>query len=99
MVRAEHLRAALAVWEYAERSVRHIFGSKMGDPAADRIVDALRDHPAGISRTEISALFGRHMSANQIERALQYLKAHRQATPVQETTGGRPTERWRLAGS
>jgi poly(3-hydroxybutyrate) depolymerase len=86
------------VWEYCERSVRYIFGAKMGDPAADRIVNALRDHPAGMSRTEISALFGRNMSSNQIERALHYLKAHGHASPVQETTGGRPIERWRLTG-
>jgi hypothetical protein len=98
VVRSEHLRAALAVWEYAERSVRHIFGSKMGDPAADRVIDALHDHPAGMTRTEISALFGRNMSSNQIERALHFLKAHGHASPVQETTGGRPVERWRLTG-
>lgn len=99
VVRAEHLQAALAVWEYCEQSVRHIFGAKMGDPAADRIVDALRDHPAGMTRTDISSLFGRHMAGNQIERALAYLKAHGYATPIQETTTGRPTERWQLAGS
>ena len=96
VIRADHLQAALAVWEYCERSVRHIFGEKMGDPIADRIVDALRDHPVGLTRTEISNLFGRHMSGNQIERALQHLKSHGHASPVEEPTGGRSTERWRI---
>src|SRR5439155_3013788 len=32
-----HLRAALAVWSYAEASARRIFGHRLGDPVADRI--------------------------------------------------------------
>jgi hypothetical protein len=32
----------------------------MGDPVADRIADALQHAPDGLTRTEISSLFGRH---------------------------------------
>jgi hypothetical protein len=38
VVGAPHLRAALAVWEYAEASARFIFGEALGDPVADDIL-------------------------------------------------------------
>ncbi len=47
VVRAEHLMAALAVWEYAEQSAKYIFGSALGDPTADAILRALRRAPRG----------------------------------------------------
>jgi DNA replicative helicase MCM subunit Mcm2 (Cdc46/Mcm family) len=41
-VRPQHLRAALALWKYSERSATWIFGTATGDPNADRILSALR---------------------------------------------------------
>src|SRR5262249_23484039 len=43
VVRVEHLQAALAVWEYCERSAVLIFGKRLGDPTADRVLEALRN--------------------------------------------------------
>ncbi|HXN20162.1 MAG TPA: bifunctional DNA primase/polymerase [Candidatus Binatus sp.] len=40
-IRCEHLRAALAVWDYCERSVDTIFGASSGDPEKDKILGAL----------------------------------------------------------
>ena len=40
-IEEEHLRAALALWRYAEQSARFVFGDTTGDPVADRIEDAL----------------------------------------------------------
>jgi hypothetical protein len=37
-----HLRAALAVWEYAERSVQYYFGKSTGNHDADTILSALK---------------------------------------------------------
>ncbi len=37
-----HLRAALATWDYCQRSARHIFGDRTGDADADKILEALR---------------------------------------------------------
>ena len=37
-----HLRAARAVWDYSEASVRYIFGASLGDEVADTILEALR---------------------------------------------------------
>lgn len=52
-VRARHLLAALALWQYAEASAQRIFGSAMGDPVADAVVSALRDHPDGMTGREL----------------------------------------------
>ena len=37
IVGIEHLTAALALWDYAEKSAMAIFGEMSGDPTADRI--------------------------------------------------------------
>ena len=93
-VRAEHLMAALALWEYAERSVAYVFGDAIGDPDADSMLSALRCKPEGMTRTEIRDLFGRHRSAAEIARTLGMLLEHELARRVEQDTGGRPTERW-----
>ena len=71
----------------------------MGDPVADRIASALLDAPDGLTRTEISALFGRHRRSSDIDRALDGLKKDRRAEYIQEATDGRPGERWKLCGT
>jgi len=99
-IRAGHLRAALALWSYADRSVRHIFGTALGDPVADEILRALIVAAGeGTTRTEIANLFGRHKSGAEIGRALDLLRGHGLAISKQERTDGRPTERWFYAGA
>jgi hypothetical protein len=52
VVRPEHLRAALAVWDYAEASARRIFGERIGLSSADVILAALRSRgPGGMTVT------------------------------------------------
>ncbi|MGH7212348.1 MAG: DUF3987 domain-containing protein, partial [Acetobacteraceae bacterium] len=98
-INREHLRAALAVWEYCEASARHIFGELLGDPVADEILDALRrPGKAGMTRTEIRDLFGRHRNATQIDRALADLALQCKARMTRSDTGGRPAEVWTAAG-
>src|SRR5271155_1917095 len=72
-IRPEQLEAALAVWENCENSVRYLFGDAIGDPVADAILQALRQHSSGLTRTEISNLLGRHRKADEIDRALALL--------------------------
>lgn len=93
-VRTEHLKAALALWDYAEASAFSIFGDNMGDPVADKILTALKQS-GGLSETEIRDLFGRHNS-HGIDRALSFLYQGGQVTTATITTGGRPTTVWRL---
>jgi hypothetical protein len=95
VVRVEHLRAALAVWSYADRSVRFLFGDSTGNPEADVILRALRETGSkGLTRTEISALFARHVSVSRTEHALDLLLAQGLAIPERIETGGRPSQRW-----
>ncbi len=93
----EHLWAALAVWEYCEASVAYIFGDRTGDPIADKIFAALGGNPAGLARTEISALFGRNVDSTRIETALEFLQRAQKVHSTVETTGGRPIERWLIS--
>jgi hypothetical protein len=90
----QHLRAALALWDYSLRSVLHIFGDSTGNPHADTILRALRANPQGLTRTEIRDLFGRHLTAARLDQALAELLEQQRAHFTKETTGGRPIERW-----
>lgn len=98
MITELHLRAALALWDYVERSVRAIFGDALGDPIADTILSGLRAvYPQGLTRTEISNnLFGRNAKAEKISLALMRLLKARLARVAQEKSAaaGRPAELW-----
>ena len=92
---APHLLAALACWDYAEASARFVFGDALGDPIADEILRALRERPEGMTRTELMHHFGRHLSGEQIGRALAVLAKGNFAKSETERTSGRHAERWR----
>jgi hypothetical protein len=94
MVGVPHLKAALALWEYVEASVAHIFGDDTGNPLADEILRSLRAAPQGLTRTEINNLLGRNHNATAIGKALEVLQQHRLAHFRSEATAGRPSERW-----
>jgi hypothetical protein len=94
-IRREHLRAALAVWTYCEQSAAYIFGAALGDPVVDNIMQALREAaPAGLTRTDISNVFGRNRDSHQINRALNALRETGRARSEFEETEGRKVERW-----
>jgi hypothetical protein len=90
----QHLRAALAVWKYAEDSAKFIWGDTMGDPTADTILDALRKEKLGITRADIYEMFGRHTPKQEIERALHALQTVGATRFEKQETKGRPRERW-----
>jgi hypothetical protein len=96
VIRPEHLRAAIALWEYAERSVAFIFGDSLGDPVADELLRLLRSSPNGLTRTEIRDYFQRNVSADRIGRALGLLLQHGLARKEEQDNGapGRRAERW-----
>ncbi len=94
VVRPEHLAAALAVWEYADESVRCLFGDATGDPLADAILALLRSAPAGLTRTEVREMAGKNLPADRIARALGVLLSAGLAGPETRETGGRPAEVW-----
>src|SRR5262245_35796590 len=89
-----HLRAALALWAYAEESVRLVFGDALGDGVADEILRLLRSSPRGQTREEIRNYFSGHKRSPDISRALALLESCRLAHCVMEATNGRSAERW-----
>lgn len=94
-IEREHLESALALWSYAERSVRRIFGDLLGDSTADAVIRGLRSAPGGLTRTEISGdLLGRNTPVSRLNSALDLLARLRLARGRYESTGGRRAERW-----
>jgi hypothetical protein len=93
-ITTKHLLAAIALWDYCEASARYIWGDATGDPVADRILGGVRHTDGGLSRTEISGLFLRHVSSSRIDLALVSLEALNLIQRIKQETGGRPVERW-----
>jgi hypothetical protein len=94
-IKSDHLRAALAVWKYAEDSALYIFGEATGDPVADAIIAALRNNSGGLTRTAISETFSRNLSKRRLDIALSSLQSQGRAHSVKrEVDGGRPAEIW-----
>src|SRR5262249_10905462 len=92
VIRAEHLMAALALWDFCEPPVRHVFGDSTGDPVADALLRLLRSCPQGLTRTGIRDYFQRNASQERVGRALGLLLQQRLARCEQQSTGGRPAE-------
>lgn len=93
VIQPVHLEAALAVWAYCEASVLYLFGSRLGHPIADAILDALRQG-GRLTRTQIRDLFTRNKNADQIQEALSMLERAGLAKRGSRDTGGRPEEYW-----
>lgn len=98
VVKLEHLKAALAVWDYCERSAKYIFGNSLGNRDADKLLAELR-HAAdvGLTRTEmLYNVFHKNKPAGDITDALRLLNdnglAYRKDDPAPEV--GRWAERW-----
>ena len=100
VIRAPHLEAAVAVWDYAQKSVESIFGDMTGDDIADRIIDVLTTEGQQ-SRTQLHEAFGRNVSAARIGHALTMLhQAGKIRAFKQKPKGaGRPSTVYRLAES
>jgi hypothetical protein len=92
-INVEHLDAALAVWGYCEESAVAVFGDSLGDDVADEILRTLRQVD-GMSRTQISDLFGRNRSSARIGIALGLLVSRGLARSETTETSGRSAETW-----
>jgi hypothetical protein len=97
-VRPKHLAASLALWEYADESVRCLFGEATGDPLADEILALLRNATKGITRSEVREMAGKNLAADRLARALGVLVSAGLARSETRETGGRPAELWFACG-
>lgn len=93
-IQPEHLTAAVALWDYAQRSAAWALGQATGDPLAEHIHTALLRSPGGLTRTEIRDLCQRNLPAERVEQALAALTANGRAQRHRTLTGGRPAELW-----
>jgi len=97
IISPDHIKAALAVWQYSEASVKLIFGDKMGAPIADRILSELKVADDNeMTKTEINNLFDRHQKATAINDAIDLLETTGHIRIKKETTPGRPVEKIQL---
>jgi hypothetical protein len=92
-----HLRAALAFWRYADLSAQLIFGAEAEDPLVARVLEKIRAAPDGLTRSELRDAFHRNVLAKDLLAALAKLRDRGEITDEKdESTGGRPAQRWRL---
>jgi hypothetical protein len=97
VVRPVHLRAALALWDYADASARRIFGAALGLSVADTILSALGKRRA-MTKTEILRLFGSNREESEIAAALAVLIEHGRAKKTSRPPKGgkgRSAEVWK----
>ena len=90
-----HVLASLAVWQYADASAKWVFGDALGDTIADAILEALRLRRE-MSRTDISDLFGRHVSRSRDRAGAEPAAFGWRVTRTLERTAGRSREVFRV---
>jgi hypothetical protein len=93
-----HLHAALALWNYAQRSANWALESSSGNPLAQQILAALiHQTPDGLTRTQLRDLLHRNPSTLQLDQALAQLAGDDKITSQRVLTAGRPAELWTAA--
>lgn len=91
-IRPEHLKAALAVWQYCEASARFVFGGQESDPVQQKIIDNLKMGP--MTQTQINDLFGGHVSTTKLREKLEMLSAKGRIGCRDEKTATRTKKEW-----
>lgn len=97
VVRPEHLTAAIALWQFSERCVFHIFGQQTGTPVGDTILSQLKANPEGLTKNELHNLFNKHKTKEEMESILRSLAYRNLIQSSRVSTMGRPREVWVLA--
>lgn len=74
-LRPEHVRAAIAIWDYAEASAQIIFGNATGNRLADRLVPLLESAgKEGLTRTAMRRALGHDYRARELRTAVNALE-------------------------
>jgi hypothetical protein len=94
-IQPAHLDAALALWDYAQRSAVWALERSTGDPLAEQIHAALQHAlPDGLTRTQLRDLLHRNPATAQLDQALAALAHDAKITSQRVLTAGRPAELW-----
>jgi hypothetical protein len=95
-IKVEHLKAAIALWDYAARCAVWALGEATGVPFAEQLHRHMLDNPGGLALTQLHELQNNNRSAAQIKEALEALeKAGRaECRKKKNPKGGRPAEIW-----
>ena len=72
VIKAAHLRAALAVWEYVEESTSYIFKDKLGNKLAEQILRQIKTK-SPLTKTDIHNALGRNHKVENINIAIETL--------------------------
>ena len=95
VIKLVHQKAALAAWDYCFRSAQRIFGSRLANHDAQKILEELRRRPEGMTRNQIlDEVFFRNGSRADHDRAFEMLLKSELSYRKIESTGGRNAERW-----
>lgn len=90
-----HLTAALALFDYAQRSAVWALARSSGDPLAQQINAALKHAlPGGLTRTQLRDLLHRNPTTAQLDRALSELESDGKIKSQRVLTAGRPAQLW-----
>jgi len=94
-IQPAHLTAALALFDYAQRSATWALERTTGDPLARQIHGALEHAlPDGLTRTQLRDLLHRNPTTAQLDQALAALAHDGKITSQRVLTAGRPAELW-----
>jgi hypothetical protein len=97
---AEHLLAALAVWDYAAQTARLLFADTTARTNRDKLAAFIRGAPDGRTRTEITAkCFMGNVSSAEIDAIIGELaRAGLVAAVTTRPDRGKPTTTYRWSG-
>jgi predicted Zn-dependent protease len=87
----DHVEAAYALWRYSRQTAERIWGTAIGDPLADKLMDALR-RSRRLTGDQQLQVFSRHIKAEDLERVRRLLVENGHARIETEDTGGRPAQ-------
>ncbi len=89
-IRIEHLQAAYALWDYSERSLETLFGDRLGNPVADKILSSIRAAGStGLNREGLHRVLGNRVSSKDLTAALNLLVRKKRARKIGSGKGSR----------
>jgi hypothetical protein len=88
-IKPEHLGAAVAIWDYAEKSAEHIFGDRDDSSTVNRVFQHIKDNPMGLDKTGINSLFSGKVRSAEINESTEKLLAQGKIEMLTEQTSGR----------